>query len=48
VGAWGLRRSEMGNIDWCGVIFFIGMFMLIILCVGDPDILDGLIKMANK
>ena len=30
------------------VFCFLIMFILIILCLGEPDILDGLIKMANK
>lgn len=29
-------------------VWIICMTILIILCVGDPDILDGLIKMVNK
>jgi len=30
------------------IIFVLCLFILIILCIGDPDILDGLIKIANK
>ena len=29
-------------------VFFLCVLALIILCAGDPDILDGLIKMINK
>lgn len=31
-----------------GSVFMISATILFILCTGDPDILDGLIKMVNK
>lgn len=31
-----------------GSVFMICAAILFILCIGDPDILDGLIKMVNK
>jgi hypothetical protein len=30
------------------IMLIIAILVLIILCYGDPDILDGLIKMVNK
>jgi hypothetical protein len=35
----------MSNAD---SVFYVCLLILIILCTGDPDILDGLIKMVNK
>ena len=35
-----------GDIE--GAVMIICATVLLILCWGDPDILDGLIKMANK
>lgn len=35
----------MGNSD---SVFYICVLIMGILCWGDPDILDGLIKMVNK
>jgi len=29
-------------------VFIVCFTLLVILCIGDPDILDGLIKMANN
>lgn len=37
----------MSNNAVTALIIFLG-FLLIVLCTGSPDILDGLISMANR
>ena len=40
-----IRKKE--STDWGEVILIAFIFILIIICIGSPDILDGIIKMVN-
>jgi hypothetical protein len=34
--------------DISGAVFILCLFILIVITIGDPDIIDGLIKIVNK
>jgi len=32
-----------GKTDWAEVVFWLGCFIWIFICIGDPDILDAIV-----
>ena len=38
----------MGDIDFPGCILFGGIILIIILCSGDPDLLDAIISYIGR
>ncbi len=41
-------KIQMVNDNIVQVTFILCIFTLIVLCTGEPDILDGLIKIVNE
>lgn len=39
---------EKSHLEWAGLGWFVAVFALLILCEGDPDIIDGWAKRANQ
>lgn len=39
--------SNQGSYEWASLGWFIAVVAVLILCEGEPDIIDGWIKRAN-
>lgn len=42
-----MKKLDIGN-NATQLIFLFGVFMLIVLCAGDPDLLDAIIERLKR